>query len=85
MGQALGVKMELDERCKHAEFDRYFSEVICRKYGLPCRVRAPVAGITRNKIPRFQPGHPRPPTVYLPAVGFLCCPNAAHVTFSYLR
>lgn len=38
MGQALGVKMELDERCKYAEFDRYFSECICRKYGLPCRV-----------------------------------------------
>lgn len=38
MGQALGVKMELDERCKYAEFDRYFSEVICRKYGMPCRI-----------------------------------------------
>lgn len=25
-------------RCHHAEFDRYFSECICRKYGLPCRV-----------------------------------------------
>lgn len=38
MGQTLGVKMELDERCKYAEFDRYFSGCICRKYGLPCRV-----------------------------------------------
>lgn len=25
-------------RCHHAEFDRYFSECICRKYGMLCRV-----------------------------------------------
>lgn len=24
--------------CKRADFDRYFSEAICCKYGLPCRV-----------------------------------------------
>lgn len=25
-------------KCKQAKFDRYFSERICHKYGLPCRV-----------------------------------------------
>lgn len=26
------------EKCKYAEFDRYYSEMLCRKYDMPCRV-----------------------------------------------
>lgn len=25
------------EKCKYAEFDRYYSEMLCRKYAMPCR------------------------------------------------
>lgn len=28
----------MDGKCEYAEFDRYLSEAVCRKYGLPCRV-----------------------------------------------
>lgn len=29
--------MRLD-KCKYAEFDRYYSEMLCRKYAMPCRI-----------------------------------------------